>query len=162
MRAEEKYAGKMRPRSRADVAPIIGRQMQSLSGVGIFLGTLLFAAALTPTLVPRNYLTQGALAGACFAIGYGTGVFWRWLWHYLELPEPSPRMRSIANALVAVACLLVVILYLWRGAEWQNSIRAVMNMEPVETTRPFKTCAIALITFVVILALARLFKLATH
>jgi uncharacterized membrane protein len=136
--------------------------MLSLSGVGIFLGALIFAAALTPTLVPRSYLTQGALAGACFAIGYAAGVLWRWLWHYLELPEPSPRMRSVANALVAVACLLVVILFLWRAAEWQNSIRTVMKMEPVETARPIKTCAIALITFFAILALARLFKLVTR
>jgi uncharacterized membrane protein len=136
--------------------------MLSLSGVGIFLGALIFAAALTPTLVPRSYLTQGALAGACFAIGYAAGVLWRWLWHYLELPEPSPRMRSVANALVAVACLLVVILFLWRAAEWQNSIRTVMKMERVETARPIKTCAIALITFFAILALARLFKLVTR
>ena len=143
-------------------ARIITRQMQSLSGVGLVLGALFFAAALTPTLVPRSYLTQGALAGACFAIGYAAGVLWRWLWHYLELPEPSPRMRSVANALVAVACLLVVILFLWRAAEWQNSIRTVMKMERVETARPIKTCAIALITFFAILALARLFKLVTR
>jgi uncharacterized membrane protein len=142
--------------------PIIKRQMLSLSGVGIVLGAMFFAAALTPTLVPRSYLTQGALAGACFAIGYAAGVLWRWLWHYLELPEPSPRARSIANVLVAVACLLVVVLFLWRAAEWQNSIRAVMKMEPVETTHPLKTCAIALITFFALLVLARLFKRVTH
>ena len=136
--------------------------MQSLSGVGLVLGALLFAASLTPTLVPRSYLTQGVLAGACFAIGYGAGVLWRWLWHYLELPEPSPRIRSIANAMVAVACVIVVIVYLWRAVEWQNSIRAVMKMEPVETAHPFKVCAIALITFFVLLALARLFRLVTH
>jgi uncharacterized membrane protein len=136
--------------------------MQSLSGVGLVLGTLFFAAALTPTLVPRSYLTQGVLAGACFAIGYAAGVLWRWLWHYLELPEPSSRVRSIANALVAVACLLVVITFLWRDVEWQNSIRTVMKMEPVETADPLKICAIALITFFAILALARLFKLVTH
>jgi len=136
--------------------------MQSLSGVGLVLGALFFAAALTPTLVPRSYLTQGTLAGACFAIGYAAGVVWRWLWHYLELPEPSSRIRAIANALVSVACLLVVIAFLWRAAEWQNSIRSVMKMEPVETAHPFKTCAIALVTFFVLLALARLFKLVTH
>ena len=136
--------------------------MQSLSGVGIVLGALFFAAALTPTLVPRSYLTQGALAGACFAIGYATGILWRWLWRYLELPEPSSRIRSIANALVAAVCLLVVIMYLWRAAEWQNSIRAIMKMEPVETARPFKTCAIALITFFALLVLARLFKRVIH
>jgi uncharacterized membrane protein len=136
--------------------------MQSLSGVGIVLGALFFAAALTPTLVPRSYLTQGALAGACFAIGYATGILWRWLWRYLELPEPSSRIRSIANAFVAAVCLLVVIMYLWRAAEWQNSIRAIMKMEPVETARPLKTCAIALITFFALLVLARLFKRVIH
>lgn len=143
-------------------SPIIWRQMQSLSGVGLVLGALFFAAALTPTLVPRSYLTQGALAGACFAIGYGAGVLWRWLWRYLELPEPSSRLRSVTNAFVAVGCLLVVIVYLWRAAEWQNSIRAVMNMKPVETAHPVKTCAIALVTFIALLVLARLFRLVTR
>ncbi|WP_354135691.1 alpha/beta-hydrolase family protein [Bradyrhizobium sp. LB11.1] len=123
------------------------------------LGALFFAAALTPTLIPRSYLTQGTLAGGCFAIGYFAGVLWRRLWHYLELPEPSAHARSIANALVAAFCVLVVIVFLWRTAEWQNSIRTVMKMAPVETAHPFKVCAIALITFVVLLVLGRLFTL---
>ncbi|QOZ73405.1 hypothetical protein WN72_16965 [Bradyrhizobium arachidis] len=123
------------------------------------LGALFFAGALTPTLVPRSYLTQGALAGGCFAIGYLAGNLWRWLWHYLELPEPSPRLRSGANALVAAGCLIVVVIYLWRAAEWQNSIRTVMKMPPVETAHPLKVCAVALITFVVLLVLGRLFAL---
>jgi uncharacterized membrane protein len=135
------------------------QQLLSLSGVGLMLGALLFAAALTPTLIPRSYLTQGAIAGACFAIGYLVGNLWRWLWHYLELPEPSARLRSIANALVAAACLLIVTVFLWRAAEWQNSIRAVMKMTPVETAHPLKVCAIALSTFVVLLVLGRLFGL---
>jgi uncharacterized membrane protein len=140
-------------------AQIIRRQAQSLSGVGLVLGALFFAAALTPSLVPRSYLIQGALAGGCFAIGYGGGVLWGWLWHYLELPEPSPRVRSLANALIAVGCLVVVIRYLWLAAQWQNSVRAIMKTEPVETARPFKTCAIAIVTFLALLLLARLFKL---
>lgn len=123
------------------------------------LGALFFAAALTPTLIPRSYLTQGALAGGCFAIGYFAGVLWRRLWHYLELPEPSARARSVANALVATGCLVIVIFSLWRTAEWQNEIRAVMKMAPVETAHPLKICAIALITFLVLLVLGRLFAL---
>ena len=133
--------------------------MLSLSGVGITLGTLFFAAALTPTLVPRSFSTQGVLAGACFAIGYGAGVLWRWLWQYLELPEPPQRLRARVNLVVAALAALVALVFLWRAAEWQNSIRSVMGLAPVETAHPFKVCAIALVTFAVILALARLFAL---
>ncbi|MBW7964351.1 alpha/beta-hydrolase family protein [Bradyrhizobium sp. BR 10261] len=126
------------------------------------LGALFFAAALTPTLIPRSYLTQGALAGGCFAIGYFAGVLWRRLWHYLELPEPSARARSVANALVASGCLLVVVAALWRTTAWQNAIRGVMKMAPVETAHPLKVCLIALITFVVLLVLGRLFALLAY
>ncbi len=139
------------------LAWFIRRQLLSLSGIGLMLGALFFAAALTPTLIPRSYLTQGALAGGCFAIGYFAGILWRRLWHYLELPEPSARARSIANALAAAICLLIVIVFLWRAAEWQNSIRTVMKMAPVETAHPLKVCVIALITFAVLLVLGRLF-----
>ncbi|WP_426610051.1 alpha/beta hydrolase [Bradyrhizobium sp. McL0616] len=142
-----------------NLAWFIRQQLLSLSGVGLMLGALFFAAALTPTLIPRSYLTQGALAGGCFAIGYLAGVLWRRLWHYLELPEPSARARSIANALVAGFCVLVVIIALWRSAEWQNAIRTVMKMAPVETARPLKVCVIALVTFVALLVLGRLFAL---
>ncbi len=139
------------------LARLVQRQLLSLSGIGLMLGALFFAAALTPTLVPRSYLTQGALAGGCFAIGYLAGNLWRWLWHYLELPEPSARLRSRANALVAAGCLIVVVVYLWRAAEWQNSVRAAMKMPPVETAHPLKVCAVALVTFVALLLLGRLF-----
>lgn len=140
-----------------NLAWLVRRQLLSLSGIGLMLGALFFAAALTPTLIPRSYLTQGALAGGCFAIGYFAGVLWRRLWHYLEFPEPSPRARSIANALVTAGCLLVVVIFLRRTAEWQNSIRTVMKMTPVETAHPLKVCVIALITFAVLLVLGRLF-----
>lgn len=133
----------------------------SLSGVGLVLGALFFAAALTPTLVPRSYLTQGILAGACFAIGYEVGVLCRWLWHYLELPEPSQRIRLVVHLAVAVGCIATSILSLWWAADWQNSIRAAMNMELVETAHPLKVSFIALITLFALLVLAQSIKLAT-
>lgn len=142
-------------------AHVVRRFLSSLSGVGLVLGALLFAAALTPTLVPRSSLTQGVLAGACFTIGYEIGVLWRWLWHYLELPEPSTHIRSAVNLTVAAGCFVIIILFLWRAAEWQNSIRAAMNMELVETAHPLKVSVIALITFFALLMLAQSFKLAT-
>lgn len=133
--------------------------LESLSGVGLMLGTLFFAAALTPTLVPRTHVTQGVLAGTCFAAGYGLGVLWHWLWAYMELPEPRARAGRIVNAVISLLCLSVAVLFLWRAAEWQNTIRALMQMEPVTSAHPIKVSAIALLTFALLLALARLFKL---
>ncbi len=130
----------------------------SLSGIGLVLGTLFFAASLTPTLVPRTYLTQGVLAGACFALGYGIGVFWRWLWAYLELPEPGEKLRFHANTVIAVLCAAVALYFLWNTAAWQNSIRQLMQMEPVTSAHPVKLTFIALVTFVALLALARFFR----
>jgi uncharacterized membrane protein len=64
--------------------------------------------------------------------------------------------------LVAIASFAVVIGFLSRDAEWQDSIRAAMSLPPVETAHPFKVSAIAFITFMVLLALARLFGLVTR
>jgi len=130
--------------------------LESLSGVGLMLGTLFFAAALTPTLIPRTHVTQGVLAGACLAAGYGLGVLWHWLWTYLELPSPRGRAAWIINAVIGLLCVAVAIVFLGRAAEWQNTIRALMQMEPVTSAHPIKVSLIALATFAVLLALARL------
>ena len=47
---------------------------RTFSGLGLVIGALFFAAALTPSLIPRSPLLQGVLSGVCFAIGYGLGV----------------------------------------------------------------------------------------
>ena len=130
---------------------------RSLSSLGLIAGALFFAASVTPTLIPRTYLTQGVLAGACFAIGYGLGVGCRWLWRYLEIPDMPPRLRSITNLIACVLCLLVVAGFLWRSAEWQDSVRFVMGMPRVDGSYPVKLCAVALATFAASLVLARLF-----
>jgi uncharacterized membrane protein len=135
---------------------------RSLSGTGLLLGTLFFAASLTPSLIPRTYLTQGVLGGGVFAIGYGLGVFWRWLWSYMELPIPQEGTLRIANLVIALFCAVTAAAFLWRAAEWQNSIRTLMELEPVTSAHPFKVCAIAAATFVVLLGLARLFTLIFH
>jgi uncharacterized membrane protein len=131
---------------------------RSLSGAGLILGTLLFAASLTPTLAPRTEVIQGVLGGAVFAIGYGLGVLWRWLWHYLELPSPRGRTLRLANGAIAALCALTAVAFLWRTTDWQNSIRTLMGLDPLDSTHPFKVCALAVATFLAVLALARLFS----
>jgi hypothetical protein len=103
----------------------------SLSGTGLLLGTLFFAASLTPSLIPRSNLTQGVLGGGVFTIGYGVGVFWRWLWSYMELPTPEARTLRIANVVIASLCAATAAAFLWRTTGWQNSIRKLMELDPV-------------------------------
>ncbi len=99
---------------------------------------------------------QGILGGVAFGAGYGIGVLWRWLWHYLELPEPRNRLRSRANLVVGLVCLAVAVVALYFAAGWQNSVRAVMDMEPVPSAYPMSVSALAVLTFLVLLILVRL------
>lgn len=135
------------------------RFWSSFSMTGLLLATLFFAASLTPTLIPRNYLTQGVLSGVAAAAGYGLGFFLRWLWRYLELPEFRARTQFISKIVASIVCGLIGLAFLWQAAEWQNSIRRLMHLDPVDTAHPFEVGAIALLTFIVVIALARLFNL---
>ncbi len=131
------------------------RVWHSFSVLGLCLGTLLFAASLTPTLLPRDFLLQGVLSGVSAAVGYGLGVFCVWLWRYLELPEPPRRPRIYGKFAMAALCVAVAIFFLWKAAEWQNSIRALMQLEPVDTAHPFKVGGIALVLFLLFVVMGR-------
>src|SRR5262245_24314510 len=133
----------------------LSRLWYSFSGGGLLLGTLFFAASLTPTLLPRTFLTQGVLSGASFATGYGIGVFGRWLWSYMELPKPSGRTLRITNLVAAGFCASIAVAFLWQAAQWQNSIRQLMGLDPVPSAHPLEVGLIALATFIVLIALAR-------
>jgi uncharacterized membrane protein len=135
------------------------RLWYSFSAGGLLLGTLFFAASLTPTLIPRTFLTQGVLSGCCLAAGYGVGVFGRWLYAYLELPRPRGRILRTTKLVAAGVCLLVAVAFLWRAAQWQNSIRKLMELEPVASAHPLEVGVIALATFAILIVLARLFQL---
>ncbi len=130
----------------------------SLSLTGLLLGTLFFAASLTPSLLPRPHLVQGVLSGTCFAIGYGIGTFLLWLWDYLQLPRLQGRISHAVKIIAVTFSGAIALVFLWYAADGQNSVRALMGLPAVESARPFKTGAIALISFILLIALARLFQ----
>ena len=130
-----------------------------LSWPGLLTGTVFFALSLTPSLLPRSALTQGFVSGLSLAAGYGVGVLGHALWRYLELPAFPPAVRRAVNALVAAACVLMAAYFLWRASGWQDSIRALMGMEPSEGTRPLAVGVIAVAVFAVVLLIARAFRL---
>jgi uncharacterized membrane protein len=131
----------------------------SFSICGLLLGALFFAASLTPTLLPRTYVTQGVLSGCSIAAGYSIGAFGRWVWDYMELPQPKGRILLVIKLAAAAGCAIIAVVSLWQAARWQNSIRELMQLDPVDTVYPLQVTMIALVAFAITMVLARLFRL---
>ncbi|ORE95532.1 hypothetical protein ATO13_01700 [Stappia sp. 22II-S9-Z10] len=147
----------------SDAATARPARPPAISGSGILLGSLFFAASLTPSLVPRSAEMQGLLGGALFAIGYAIAVSVLIAWRWLQLYEPPRRYSRRWAFAAAVIGIAVVALTLTRVADWQDAVRAVMAMPPVEETHTPLVLAIAGATATALFALVwlmrRLFRL---
>jgi uncharacterized membrane protein len=131
------------------------RYCSKFSYVGLAVATLFFAASLTPSLLPRNFAVQGLLSGMALAAGYGVGVLCVYVWQYLELPNPSMQVERIGKRVCAVAVAAIAASFLWRDTIWQNSIRQLMEMEPVETSYSWLIVLIAFFTAGLLILIAR-------
>jgi uncharacterized membrane protein len=129
-----------------------------LSAAGLLLGGLFFALSLTPSLLPRPPLMQGVLSGLSFAAGYGLAVAALALWRYLQLPVFAGVPLRIARVIAWALCLLAVATGLWHAAYWQRSLRELMGLEEWSGAQPLHIVTLAIFTFVLMLALARLFR----
>ena len=122
------------------------------------LATLFFIASLTPSLVPRDTLVQAVLSGFSVAAGYAVGVLIASIWYRLQLPMLRSALRLRVYGFIAVLCLISAAVALWFASEWQNGLRALLSMPPVETGRPFSIAGGAVVVFLGLLWLARLAK----
>ena len=129
-----------------------------LSMVGVLAGTLFLSASLSPSLLPRPYVIQGVLSGLSFAIGYGVGVAGLGLWRFLELPVAGPRTARVLSIVAGLLCAVVAVTFLWQASTWQNALRELMGMEASVGLRPAIVGPVAVLVFVVLLVLARLFR----
>lgn len=123
---------------------------------GLLLGSIFFALSLTPSLLPRTELVQGILSGCCFAVGYGIGNLLHWLWGFLGLRVPPGRVTRALGMLIALACLAVVLVALGYANTWQNSVRAVMGMTPVDADQPLLIAGVALPIALALMLLGKL------
>lgn len=135
--------------------PAVQGFARSFSLAGLLLATLFFAASLSPSLIPRSPVVQGAVSGVCLAAGYGIGVALGQIWRYLQLPRWGPGPVPVLAA--AGICLGIAFWFLWRASDWQNAIRSLMELEPVETSRPLEVASLAILLFLILVLIARLF-----
>lgn len=126
--------------------------LQPLSRLGLFFAILCFAAALTPSMIPRPALMQGLMAGISAAMGYLIGAVLQALWNYLELPRLRGRVLRQITIVLGVICIGVALLCLWNTVGWQNSIRSRMAMELLGNGHVWVVCAVALASFLMLVA----------
>lgn len=135
----------------------IANYWDSFSFVGLTVATLFFAASVTPSLLPRIYLVQGILSGFSLAIGYGVGIALLLFYQFLELREPAGKTQRIAKWITAGVVAAVFVTCMWRMTFWQNSIRELMEMPPLETAYSLRVVLIAVGLGALLVASGRLF-----
>lgn len=126
------------------------------SGVGLVVGALFVAAALTPSLIPRSPDIQGILAGTSFAAGYGATVAAAMLWRYLQLPGLPDRQARIVVPLMGLGALAIILVFLARSTRWQNDIRAAMALPPAEGAAPLIVAGHGIVVAAALLIVAKL------
>ena len=131
-----------------------------LDFVGVAFGALFFCLSLTPSLMPRDWVTGGAIGGINAAIGYGIGVLvgrvFRWLFlSHREWWPPSPKVLYALKAATVVASIGTSVLMLVPAAAWQRQVSAVMGIEGPGTLGYLRTLAVAVVAIVASFAYQR-------
>jgi uncharacterized membrane protein len=141
-----KHRPKHLPEQRLKVKKHVSDYWNSFSFVGLVAAALLFAASVTPSLLPRTYYFQGVLSGFAISVGYSLGVALILLYQFLELPNPSIRLERSSKVLASILVASVVVVSLRHMAFWQDSIRELMDMPELESVYLYRTAAIALLS----------------
>lgn len=115
--------------------------------LALALGLLFFAASLTPTLIPRGWVVQGALGGLVMALGYLIGRAALSIWRLLELPEATGKALTRLRVVIVLPALIMLGLSLAQARSWQNAVRERMQMTPLETTHALQILVLAILIF---------------
>lgn len=130
------------------------------------LALMFWAASLTPTLLPRSTLIQGALTGVLTVVGYGIGGL---AVGALRAIRAAPRLRgatrwmssaararrALVVAELAIAALLLVGgMPLW--LQWQNGQRTLVGLDHLGARAMVNTALIAAALAAALMMICRL------
>lgn len=132
------------------------QQFRNLSFVGVCGAVVFFAASVTPSLLPRPFIVQAVLSGFAIASGYGLGVASLWLWDFLEFRHLPARFQSRTYWGIGILLFGLVAGVISQMVFWQNSIRHLMQMQPLESAYPYRTTVMAIFIGGCLVLMARL------
>jgi uncharacterized membrane protein len=125
------------------------------SSIGIMLGMVFMALSLTPSLIPRAWTVQAAVAALSFLCGYGIGVGLNALWRYLQLPAiPQQYQLRISWVLLAISGLFLLY-FVFGSLGWQNNVRQTVGLDPVQSADPLRMILLAAALTVLFLLVLR-------
>jgi len=136
-------------------APIPTVFSRPTSRPGLWMGVLVFATSLFPSLLPKLAVTQGVVSAISFMVGYGLGAGWQWVWNYLELRTPSGRWWGLVRWTAAGLIVYAWISATWSFVGWQNDLRNAFGMSRLTPMVWLAVIPVAAATAFVILISAR-------
>ena len=134
-----------------------------LDFVGVLFAALFFCLSLTPSLLPRDWLTAGIIGAVNAAIGYGIGVLIGAIGRRLVLSRRSwwPPRRDVRRVLQAAAIVVAIsasVLTVLQAAAWQRDVAAVMGIDGPATAGYLRTLVVTLPIAAMLIAAARVVK----
>ena len=126
---------------------------------GSFFAVSFYCGALTPSLLPRSWLLQGVVSGLAAAIGYGLGATLGALVR-MVVHKRYPRAALWFRRLLWPYAAILGLVFLALGTKWQQELRARLGMPPLETYDILRIIGVGLLTFGLLLLIARSLRLA--
>ncbi|HEV7454755.1 MAG TPA: alpha/beta-hydrolase family protein [Candidatus Saccharimonadales bacterium] len=122
---------------------------------GLASGTIWFWFSLTPSLLPRPWIMQGAVTGISFAAGYGIGVWLSYAVRKVVRRELSKQFKHYAWITLGAIGLTGDIGVIALSVQWQNEVRALVDEPPLESGHRILMFIIAALVAAALILLGR-------
>lgn len=121
---------------------------------GAYGAVIAVCLSLTPSLLPRDGLIQGVVAGLSGWIGYGLGVLAAAVWRSVADRGPRPP-RPGAWRLFAGFTAVALVLFGTLGRGWQTAARALLGLPPEPWAQALMSIPAAVFVFAVLVLVGR-------
>lgn len=113
----------------------------------LMIGLILFAASMTPSLIPRGPGVQGMLGGVLIAMGYLLGQVFGLIWRVADMPVLRGWSAHVWNGALGAGAVGLTGWSVVHHLYWQNDLRVRMDMAPAEAQYLATILGVAVLTF---------------